>query len=141
MDLRGTATVGAAPSDVGAVVRDLATYPQWLGIVGAAVKEAEEGAWRVDLVGRLGPLKRTKRVRMERVVDGDAEVVFERAERDGEEHSVWRLTVQWRSAAGSTAIDVHLHYSGAPTLPLVELLLRDEIRRAGPRLEAVIKRR
>lgn len=141
MDLQGTATVGAAPNDVGAVVRDLATYPQWLGIVGAALKEAEDGAWRVDLVGRLGPLKRTKRVRMERVVDGDEEVVFERVERDGEEHSVWRLTVKWRPHLESTQVDVHLHYSGAPTLPLVELLLRDEIRRAGPRLDAVIKRR
>lgn len=133
--------MGAAPHDVRAVVRDLATYPQWLGIVGAAEAEPDDGGWLVDLVGKLGPLKRTKRVRMERVVDGAAEVVFERAERDGEEHSVWRLTVQWRSAADSTAVDVHLHYSGAPSLPLVELLLRDEIRRAGSRLEAVIKRR
>ena len=103
MDLHGAAAVRAAGPAVAAVVRDLATYPHWLGLVEGAAGDGG-GAWRVDLVGKLGPLRRSKRVRMKRVMDDPDRVVFERAELDGRDHSLWRLTVRWR-ASGEVTTD------------------------------------
>src|SRR5688500_11916467 len=96
----------AAPARVFAEVADLGTYPRWLGIVHAAVPASagdagdEVGpAWSVEIGARLGPLRRTKRVRMVRVVcDEPTAVRFERVEDDGREHSAWVLQADLRPA-------------------------------------------
>src|SRR6185437_9058063 len=73
-------------------LEDLASYPRWLDIVARAeAVDAAAGdpgpAWLVDLRGRLGPLARTKRLRMVRTVhDLGAAVIFERRELDGRQH-------------------------------------------------------
>ena len=60
-----------------AVVNDLGTYPRWLDIVGRAVPTAADPAgddpgpaWLIDLRGQLGPLRRSKRLRMVRSSGG-----------------------------------------------------------------------
>jgi len=89
-----------APVDASSVYRwvaDLERYPQWLEIVTRAV--AAEGhpddagpAWFVQLRGKIGPLSRSKQLRMVRTVaDEPHAVTFERHETDGQTHSPWVL--------------------------------------------------
>jgi Polyketide cyclase / dehydrase and lipid transport len=163
VDVEAVAELAWPPAVVFAQVRDLGGYPAWLGIVhqaicevpdvpaaGGAVGDPDGGsavAWLVDLGARLGPVRRSKRVRMVRVTDeAPALARFERVECDGRAHSAWVLTARIEGleglAVGASAgsrLTVHLHYGGRAWLPLVELALRDEIRRAGPRLDAVLE--
>ena len=71
MDVAATLTCQSNASAMYAVVSDLGRYPEWLDIVPAAVPvDGDDGdpgpAWSVDLRGQLGPLRRTKRLRMVR---------------------------------------------------------------------------
>lgn len=75
------------------VVSDLGTYPDWLDIVPRAVSVDPDGsdvgpAWSVNLRGQIGPLRRSKRLRMVRTVAVPGELaVFERHEVDDRTHS------------------------------------------------------
>lgn len=144
MELDARAEIAVAHDRVVAALEDLATYPHWLTIVGAAEPapghpdDQARPAWWVDLVGRVGPFRRTKRVRMVRTaLDRSAGTVrFERVEHDGRSHNAWILTAEASGAAGGrTAVHVHLHYGGGRTLPGADLLLRQEAHKAGARLE------
>lgn len=137
MDVVAKAHVSAGVGAVVAALADLGTYPHWLTIVGAAVPTGDS-AWEVDLVGRVGPFSRTKRVRMVRVMADETKglVRFERQEHDGEPHHEWVLAASATPLAGGggTDVEVHLRYTG-PMLPGVDLLLRREAANAGPRLD------
>lgn len=144
MELDARSDIAVAYDRVVGALEDLATYPHWLTIVGAAEPapahpdDQARPAWWVDLVGRVGPFRRTKRVRMVRtVLDRPAGTVrFERVEHDGRSHNTWILTAEASVAAGGrTTVHVHLHYGGGRTLPGADLLLRQEANRAGARLE------
>lgn len=139
MDLTAATVLDAEPERVFVEVADLGTYPQWLGIVHGAVPEpaADPAAWSVEIGARLGPFRRTKRVRMVRVVcDGPAEVRFERVEDDGRKHSAWVLRAELRAVAAGTELTMHLHYSGSAWLPGLDVVLGQEVRHAGARLHA-----
>lgn len=145
MDMEGTAELEAAPATVFAEVADLGTYPGWLGIVfGAAPSPAGDGdpgpAWVVEIGAKIGPLPLTKKVRMVRTEHLPPTLVrFERRELDGTDHSAWVLVAQVEGGEGAGAasvLTVSLHYGGAARLPGVDAILREEIRRAGPRLQA-----
>lgn len=133
------------------MLEDLATYPSWLTIVGSATPASshpDDGgpAWAVEIVGRIGPLVRRKRVRMVRVGhDPAAGVVrFERHEHDGRSHNEWVLTgaaVQDPAGGGNTEVTVGLHYGGSARIPGADLLLGQEVRRAGGRLAAYLAAR
>lgn len=150
MDVEASAVVRAPVLDVFGVLEDLATYPDWLSIVGSAAPApaapADEGpAWLMELVARIGPISRRKRVRMVRTVrDPEAgEVRFERREDDQRDHSPWVLTgraAPSEEPAEATALAVHIHYGGTSRLPGIDILLRQEARRAGERLEALLRR-
>ncbi|HZQ27465.1 MAG TPA: SRPBCC family protein [Acidimicrobiales bacterium] len=136
MELRASTELRASPAEVFAVVSDLATYPSWLGIVLSA--DACGGdAWTVELGARLGPLRRTKRVRMVRVEhDPEAGAVrFERQEEDGREHAPWVLAA---ALSGNTTLTMDLRYGGGRWLPGLDLVLREEVRRAGNRLQRLL---
>ncbi|MGH9166100.1 MAG: SRPBCC family protein, partial [Acidimicrobiales bacterium] len=98
MDLQSGADLPAPPDVVFAEVVDLGTYPAWLTLVQRADRlerrEDEPGpAWSVDLGGRIGPIRRTKQVRMVRVEGRPPRLVrFERREHDGLAHSAWVLS-------------------------------------------------
>ena len=127
-------------------VEDLTTYPSWLDIVSRAeaVDAAPDDpgpAWSVDLTGRLGPLARSKRLRMVRTThvppgDGgtDAVAVFERRELDGRSHSSWVMRAEVTAADGGSRLTIHLHYGGSLWGPVLERLLGDEISRSRQRL-------
>jgi hypothetical protein len=139
VDLHARATLDADPDAVFAVLADLATYPHWLRIVASATPADDDAnddasAWSVELAGRIGPFTKTKRVRMVRThADPDARNVrFERRELDGRDHNAWILT---GSTTPTAEVHVHLHYGGGRNLPGADLLLRQEVRDAGARLQ------
>ena len=120
-------------------VEDLSRYPDRLSIVPRAVAEDEPDTWRIDLRGRIGPLSRSKRLRMVRTRhDPPTTAVFERDERDGQEHSAWVLRVEVLPTDAGAQLVMHLHYGGRLWEPLVERLLRDEIDSSKAKLLALI---
>lgn len=143
MDFTASAPLTADPQRVFADLADLASYPEWLGLVHgaepAAPHDEDPGpAWLVDLGIVIGPFKKTKSVRMvrtEKVTPKRAR--FERMEHDGREHPAWVLTaeVEPRESGGSI-FTMDLHYGGNLNFPGVDALLGEEVRRAGGRLEA-----
>lgn len=134
-----------SPRELFGWVEDLALYPQWLEIVTRAEATGEtdgEPAWAVDLRGRMGPLARSKRLRMVRTAhEAPHHVVFERAELDGRTHSAWVLRAEVLegepNAVGST-LRMTLTYDGSLFGPVLERVLRDEIERSRDRLLALV---
>lgn len=153
MDLTETLDVEVPPDVLLAVVEDLATYPRWLTIVPVAERElpappvdADEGpAWSVELRGRLGPMARSKRLRMVRTArtaatsDGPAAVRFERLERDGRQHAPWVLEATVAPRGAGSRLTMHLHYGGGFGTGVLERLLRAEVDRSRPRLQALVE--
>jgi hypothetical protein len=138
VDLRASLVADCPPDRLFALVGDLCRYPEWLTILPKADRvEAGSsiGAWQVELRGRLGPLARSKQLRMactER--DTPHRAVFERRELDGRQHAPWRLVVDVSDHAPGAELQMHLHYGGTLGGPLLERLLREEIERSRPRL-------
>ena len=144
MDRTATLDAPCPPDVLFPWVDDLGRYPQWLDIVPRAVPadphDDDEGpAWAVDLRGRLGPLARSKRLRMVRVAhDPPASVRFERREQDGRSHSPWVLEASVAAIDGGSRLTMHLHYGGGLFGPVLDRLLGDEIERSRPRLLALL---
>jgi hypothetical protein len=128
-----------------AVVDDLAAYSSWLSIVPTAEPaepvEGDDGpVWTVELRGRIGPLARSKRLRMVRTLhQPPARARFERREVDGRDHSPWILDAVVSGTEGGSKLQMHLHYGGSFGGAVLERLLRDEIEQSRRRLlEAVL---
>lgn len=143
MDVTASLEAAVQPAAMFEVVADLGTYPDWLDIVPRAVPvDADEGdpgpAWSVDLRGQLGPLRRSKRLRMVRTVAAPAELaVFERRELDGRAHSDWIMRA--RITDGDPCVlTMELHYGGSMWVPMLDRLLAEEIERSRPRLRSLL---
>lgn len=130
MEIRRSVRVPASADAVFAWVDDLAVYPRWMGLVHRVEPERVEPespeagpAWDVELQAKVGPLARSKRLRMVRTVrDAPHEVVFERAELDGRAHSPWVLRATLTPVAeigdtsrtgAATDLTMELHYGGS----------------------------
>lgn len=136
VDLSASLDAPVAPEELFAWVDDLSRYPAWLEIVPRA-EATGDGAWLVDLRGRLGPLARSKRLRMVRTAcEAPRSVRFEREELDGRSHAAWVLEASVAPAADGSRLTMRLHYGGGLFGPVLERLLRDEIERSRPRLVA-----
>lgn len=143
MDVTASMEAPFGPDGVFAVVSDLGTYADWLDIVRSVQPvDPEPGdagpAWTVVLQGQLGPLRRSKRLRMVRTALDDGTVRFERAETDGRSHSAWVMSAEVRPAATGSQLVMRLHYGGSMWMPLLDRLLADEIERSRPRLVEVV---
>jgi hypothetical protein len=135
VDVRVTVEAPHSPGHVFAWVADLARYPRWLDIVRRAVAEPDAEAWAVDLRARVGPLARSKRLRMARVAhEPDRYVRFERAELDGREHSPWVLEATVDPSADESTLLMALHYGGGVLAPVLQRILTDEIEGSRQRL-------
>jgi hypothetical protein len=129
-------------------VQDLGGYPSWLDIVPraepvAAVDGDPGPAWSVDLRGQVGPLRRSKRLRMVRTEhERPGHVRFERREVDGRSHSAWVLDARiGGTGEGTSELVMGLHYGGSLWVPLLDRMLADEIERSRPRLLQVVAER
>lgn len=130
--------------DLFAVVERLDGYPEWLSIVAAVDPDGSDGerargdgvgAWLVELRGRIGPLSRSKRLRMERTgYEPQRRVRFERRELDDRQHAPWVLEAMVEPTASGSRLMMHLHYGGSFGGGLLERMLRDEIEASRPRL-------
>ena len=146
MDRVESVTVAAPPEVVFALVEDLARYPSWTDLVSRAEPEPAKAdaraTWAVDLRGTVGPLARSKRLRMARTHhEPPAEVVFERAEADGRSHASWTLCVEVAEVEGASLVTMSFRYGGGLWGPVVERLLGNEIERSKPRLAALAEGR
>ena len=143
MDVRAELEAPCTPTELFAWVDDLGDYPAWMSLTHRVVPaepsaevDGDAPAWNVELRGRVGPLARSKRLRMvrTRLEDGRL-VVFERRETDRRRHSPWVLTVRIEEAGEGSRLLVDLHYGGALwTGGLLERALSDEIERGRERL-------
>ena len=143
MDISADLTAPCPPSELLAWVDDLGRYPRWLTIVTSAIPvpavEGDAGpAWLVDLRGRLGPLARSKRLRMVRIENTGDRAVFERREADGRSHASWVLEASVTPIDDGSRLVMHLHYGGSLWGPVLERMLGDEIERSRPRLLACL---
>lgn len=127
------------------VYRELAVldhYSEWLDIVErvepAPALGADRGpAWFVQLRGKVGPLSRSKKLRMVRTVaEASSHVVFERSEADGKSHSAWILRADITPNNAGASLRMTLHYGGGLFDGVVERLLKGEIESAQRRLKA-----
>jgi carbon monoxide dehydrogenase subunit G len=142
VDLTASLEAPHPPEAVFPWVAELDRYPAWLDIVPRAVRvELPDGddTWLVWLRARLGPLARSKRLRMRRVaLEVPRSVRFERAEDDGRDHSAWVLDAAVEPTEAGSRLTVRLHYDGGLLGPVVERLLADEIERSRERLLACL---
>lgn len=127
------------------LVDDLSTYPQWNGLVHSAVADlAADAAWDVQLRARLGPLARSKRLRMVRT-RRDTEnfaVTFERDQADGRNHSPWVLAATVVEHDGVSTLTMHLHYGGSLwTGGALEKVLAEQITSGRERLLQMVATR
>jgi hypothetical protein len=144
VDLVTSVDAPCPPAVLFAAVEDLTSYPEWLSIVTRAVPDpatagptggAGEPGWIVDLRGRLGPLARSKRLRMARTIhEPPGHVRFERAEHDGRSHSAWVLDARVDALGDGSRLTMSLHYGGSFGGAVLERMLRDEVERSRPRL-------
>lgn len=93
-------------------VADLSRYPRWMPLVHGVVA-VSEGVWDVELRARVGPLARSKRLRMRRTTDLPTTVRFERDEVDGRLHAPWVLEVTIDDAGSSCTVRMDLAYGGS----------------------------
>lgn len=141
MQVTASVETPLAPEALFTRIDRLDHYPPWLDIV-QRVEEAEphaddEGpAWRVDLGARVGPLQRSKRLRMVRTVcRTPTDIRFERREHDGRDHSPWVLSAHVaRLDPVGSRLEMNLGYGGTMFSSVLERLLQREIDASRPRL-------
>jgi hypothetical protein len=142
VDLTAEMSAPCPPEELFTWVDDLARYPSWLAFIERAEAEPADGAdavWMVDLRGRLGPLARSKRLRMVRTErQAPTCVTFERREVDGRRHSDWRLRAEVAPGPEGSVLSMNLRYDGSLWGPVVEHLLADEIEQGRERLLVLV---
>jgi len=145
VDLTSSLEAPCPAASVFAAVEDLGDYPAWLSIVTRAeAAPADDGdpgpAWHIELRGRLGPLARSKRLRMVRVEHAPpTRLRFERRELDGRQHSAWVLDAEVTATGDQSAtLVMKLHYGGSFGGSLLERMLGQEIEQSKPRLLALL---
>jgi hypothetical protein len=145
MDIAASLEAPCAADVLFALVDDLSTYPEWNGLVHSAVAEpGDVPAWDVELRARLGPLARSKRLRMVRTVRDPAAftVRFERDQADGRNHSPWILGAGIVERDGLSTLTMHLHYGGSLwTGGALERVLADQITSGRERLLQLVATR
>lgn len=130
-----------SPSEVFAQIDDLERYPSWTELV-HSVRSVGTDTWDVQLRARIGPLARSKRLTMTRVIlDAPRHVRFERRENDGRSHGTWILDVTVESDRDDptrSRLVMELHYGGRLWTSVVEKVLHDEIEASKVRLERLV---
>ncbi len=157
VDTSFRAETAASPDELFVVVSDLDTYPSWIELVHRVEPIGDHGdgldtpdtepKWFVTLRAQLGPLARSKRLRMARTAleapadnGGHGLVRFDRREIDGRNHSPWTMEVIVEPASGraSSVAVCRLHYGGGLWSGLLEGSLDMVARRSATRLQELV---
>lgn len=145
MKIERTVLLRASPSDVFELVDDLGRYPQWMDLVHdvshVPATDAGDRCWDVELRAQVGPLARSKRLRMRRTIhEPTHRVVFERSEIDGKRHSPWVLeSTLTDRAQGEIELTMTLTYGGGLwTGAVLERVLDDHVDRGARSLAALL---
>lgn len=138
----------ATADELFAVVSDLATFPDWIELVHRVEPITDENVasdgrpeWWVTLRAQIGPLARSKRLRMARTLhrppEPDAgrpgQVRFDRSETDGREHAPWTMEVVVVGidvGPNRSRADCRLHYGGSMWTGLLDGQLDATARRS-----------
>lgn len=143
--MQTTAELVAAcsPATLYAHVCSLDRYPPWMSLVHDVTPvdaTDDRPAWIVELRTRVGPLARSKRLRMVRTqAVEDRLAVFERDEVDGRAHSPWVLRAEVTPRDDGSALAMHLSYGGSLwTGGVLQRILDDEIRSASATLQRLV---
>lgn len=140
MEITAEVELEAGPERVRPLISDLDRYPGWLSIVAkAAAESGQPAAWAVELRGKVGPLSRSKRLRMVRTLDEPGHLRFERAELDGRQHSSWTLDARLAPTETGSHLMMILRYGGGFGGGIVERLLADEIEGSKIRLRSLLE--
>lgn len=143
MDVHASLVAPCGPDELFALVDDLGRYPSWNDLVSRCEPlGGEPPAWSIDLRARVGPLARSKRLRMVRTLHDPAghRVAFERHELDGRRHSPWVLEASVERTADGSALAMRLHYGGALwTGGVLERVLSDQITSGRQRLLELVR--
>lgn len=111
-----SADIDASLDAVRSVLRDLATYPDWMPIVSSVEADDDDHSF-VELRVPIGPFARSKRLRMKRTIDESSVVVFARYEADGRSHANWELRLELNEVDSGTAVHALLRYDGKMWTP------------------------
>lgn len=144
VDVTASMDAPCSPDRLFAEVESLDEYPAWMPlahrvepVAGDAVDGGRGPAWSVELRAQVGPLARSKRLRMVRSEHDPVtrRVVFERSELDGRRHSPWVLRAEVTATTGGARLEMRLHYGGGLwTGGLLERVLTDQISAGRERL-------
>lgn len=145
MEHRFSVEIEAEPDRVFGIVADLKTYPDWLDIVHrvdsdeTSETDDAEPAWFVTLRAKLGPLARSKRLRMTRTLyDAPRRVRFERTEHDERDHSSWVLDSEIEASSPTTTkLTMTLAYGGRLWTSALNPVLDAQVADATIKLEAL----
>jgi hypothetical protein len=146
MDVRTVLDAPCTPDEMFRHVEVLDAYPAWMTLVHATRPTSNAPGesvpvWQVELRARVGPLARSKRLRMARTHHDPVShsVTFERAETDGRTHSPWVLRADVAQTAEGCHLEVQLHYGGGLwTGGLLERALSDQIEAGRQRLLSLV---
>lgn len=140
MDITATLDVSCPIHRIRPWICDLDRYPEWLSIVPTATAEANDpSAWSVELRAKVGPIARSKKLRMVRTIDEPNHVRFERSENDGRSHSPWVLDASLTPVDAGSRLTMQLHYGGTFGAGLFQRLLEDEIENSKESLRALVE--
>ncbi|MEM9515242.1 MAG: SRPBCC family protein [Actinomycetota bacterium] len=116
MHVEHTLDAPVAPTRLFEEVADLARYRGWMPLVHEVVplpSDPSGPAWEVELRAAVGPLARSKRLRMVRTThEPMTRAVFTRREDDGREHAPWVLTTKIDAIDGQSRLTMTLDYGG-----------------------------
>lgn len=131
---------GATPAELFEQVAVLDNYPSWMRLVHRVTPlepDAGRRAWWVELRAKVGPLARSKQLRMVRTVaEPGRRVRFERIQHDDRDHAEWILTAEvGEQTADGTQLTMHLEYTGDLwSASILGRILDDEVRRGSAAL-------
>ena len=134
---------GATPEGLFEQVAVLDNYGSWMRLVHGVTPlepDHERPAWWVQLRAKVGPLARSKQLRMVRTVfEPVNRVRFDRIQHDDRDHAEWILTAEVGDAMGDgTRLRMHLEYTGELwSASILGRILSEEVRRGSAALTRV----
>lgn len=152
MNVEESFDVPCAPEVLFAITEDLANISPWLDLLGAAVPASPDPsdvgpAWDATFVVKLGPLTKTKDVRLVRIEhEPYKSVVYERHEiptegKDPSKIAMWRLTLKVSPTNDGSSLFVNVFYGGDALGDMAEGILTKELNKSKPALLKEVKQR